>query len=147
MIKKVMACLLVFGMLFLTSCGGYRKSDVMKVVGDTESKNPLRICVDLGTTAPDSMMLTDFINRLKDKAGVGDVVVEVIPPYDDSRGVPNTVERKTVLARLRTEVMAGEGPDVFIMRYTPYWTIAEGGLMENDYEGTDCLFRYPEKAM
>lgn len=147
MLRKVFVFLMALVMLFLTACGGYRESDVMKVVGDTESRDPLRICVDLGGNAPDSMMLADFINRLKEKAGVGDVVVEVVPPYDDSRGIPNTVERKTVLARLRTEVMAGEGPDVFIMRYTPYWTLAEGGLMKNDYEGTDCLFKYPEKAM
>ncbi len=147
MFKKILALLLTFVLLFLTGCRGYRASDVMKVVGDTESKDPLRICVDMGTNAPDSMMLADFMNRLKEKAGVGDVVVEVIPPYDDSKGIPNTVERKTVLARLRTEIMAGEGPDVFIMRYTPYWTITKGGLMENDYEGTDCLFKYPEKAM
>ena len=62
--------------------------------------------------------------------------------------MPDPTLRKTVLQRIRTEIMAGEGPDVFLMRYTPAWKFAAGGVMiENDYEGTDFLFRYPEKAM
>ena len=35
MLRKVFVFLMALVMLFLTACGGYRESDVMKVVGDT----------------------------------------------------------------------------------------------------------------
>ena len=70
------------------------------------------------------------------------MVLEILPPPQDWEGHSNGTARGAALTRLRTEIMSGEGPDVFLMRYTPY-----SGIDGNDYENTDFLFRYPEKAM
>lgn len=153
MLKKVLACLLAAVLVLLPGCGNFKATEGITVIGDTESRDPLRICVDLEYSAESFDAWTeaawnDFLFRLHETAGIEDVVVEIIPPPFDAKGMPDPTLRKTVLQRIRTEIMAGEGPDVFLMRYTPAWKFAAGGVMiENDYEGTDFLFRYPEKAM
>lgn len=89
---------------------------------------PLRLCVDL--RGMNSHKLSEvqgaferFIESAKEKGGPNDVLVEVIP-YDG-------VERETTVDRLRTEIMAGEGPDIFIATSST----------------ETSLFRYPETAM
>ena len=125
MMKKLTALLLVFLLLLLTGC---RNTEYLR--GDVENKDALRVYIDAGYTDDNPRKLIDiddFMLSVKDSGGLENVVFEVIP----SSGV----ERSAAIARLRTEMMAGGGPDVFI---------TEAGL-ETDFSKT--LFPYPEKVM
>ncbi|MBQ6856256.1 MAG: hypothetical protein IJO13_04040, partial [Lachnospiraceae bacterium] len=100
--------------------------------GCAREKEPLRICVDLDYVswsqyhAADAMKI--FLSRVKDLGGPEDVVLDVIPE--------SGVERDTAITRLRTEIMAGEGPDLFIMA-------CDDGTSWK----AEALFPIPEKAM
>lgn len=90
--------------------------------------NALRICLEAGTELAQSdsdirVLETLLASGLRMAGGPENIVFDSIP-YSGS-------EREIALDRIRTDIMAGEGPDVFIMtgRYT------------------DTLFPVPEKAM
>lgn len=70
-----------------------------------------------------------FLSRVADLGGPEDIEIEVLPE--------SGVEREAKLTRLRTEIMAGEGPDIFIMA-------CDTGTSS---DGVDVLFPIPEKAM
>ena len=53
----------------------------------------------------------------------------------------NTEDRETELTRLRTEIMAGEGPDAFILDATVPGTVTDSG------EPLEALFPNVEKSM
>lgn len=151
MLKKILGCLLVFVLLFLTACGGNTGvkecTEGATLVGNTESRDPLRICIDMSYSTPENpekqeKAWADLLFRLKETMGLEDVVLEIIPPPATWEGVQTTVARETVIDRLRAEIMAGKGPDVFLMRYMVY-----DGPMGYAYDETDCLFKYPQKAM
>ncbi|MBO5253389.1 MAG: extracellular solute-binding protein [Clostridia bacterium] len=146
--KRILACILVAALLLLTSCGSAGRSSGARLMGDTESPDPLRICIDLmdfSTDNPQSCdtSYNDLLFRLKETAGLEDVVLEIIPsPYDFKTFMADTTPRATAIDRIRSEIMAGEGPDVFLMTYMTYL-----GTMGPEYDSTDCLFKYPQKAM
>lgn len=90
--------------------------------------NALRICLEAGTELAQNdsdirVLETLLASGLRMAGGPENIVFDSIP-YSGS-------EREIALDRIRTDIMAGEGPDVFIMtgRYT------------------DTLFPVPEKAM
>ncbi len=99
-----------------------------------EPGQKLRLCADLqigGFTEPTGSFefaLENFLNSAAEKGGPENVEVEVLPGEG--------VERETALARIRTEIMSGAGPDIFICN-----CIAP----ESDTE--QALFQFPEKAM
>ena len=102
-----------------------------------ESKpKTLRICVDLAflnqvdQTEAIDLAFYDIESVLKTQADLKDYEVEFIP----YRGG----ERDTALARIRTELMSGGGPDVFI-------TYSVGGELFDMSE--EPLFLMPEKVM
>lgn len=99
-----------------------------------ESGEPLRLCVDLhlgfSFTPSDGYesAVKRFLSTVAEKGGPENVTVEVIP--DEG------AERESALTRIRTEIMSGGGPDVFICNCP---------APEQDEE--PALFPFPEKAM
>lgn len=96
---------------------------------------PLRICVDMAYAGGlDNnglkQKMYDFEYEIKNFDGVGDVIFEYVPDTG--------AERETALDRLRTELMSGGGPDVFII---------ECAGRRNSIPSGEALFLMPEKAM
>ena len=127
--KKNVVRRLTFVLLILMVSGMF--------AGCAEKKSEsLRICVDLDVTeglmAYDSAAYDadDFQDYLKMKAGLKNVVFEFIPASGQ--------ERETELSRLRTEIMTGGGPDVFIVHCVGSASYLELG---------EALFAMPEKVM
>ena len=88
--------------------------------------NALRICLDVGqelayTERHRTILEMDLTNAIKAAGGPENIVFDQIP-FEGS-------EREITLERIRTEIMAGEGPDVFIVG------------------SSNALFQIPEKAM
>lgn len=134
--KKILAGLLVVVLILLTACGsGSAKTgntDGVKLFGDTESRNSLRILMDIQNFTADSgpeSAVREFLSDLEYASGLSDVVIEFLPS--------DGAERESRLTRLRAEIMAGGGPDVFIMTFS-------GGY---DIDAEDTLFTYPQKSM
>lgn len=148
MLKRTLAMVLAAALL-LTLFSGCGKETGVKVLGDTKSRDPLRICIDLqeaGTSKNENLevAVNDFLISLEQTAGLTDVVAEIIPGNyigHDGHTVPATV-RATTVDRLRVEIMSGGGPDVFIMAYS-----VSAGAMGREYDGSDVLFRHPQKIM
>ena len=103
----------------------------------TVDKDALRVCVDLEYRAgytegktPENAFY-NLMNTVKSLGGSENVSFEYLPREG--------TERETALDRVRTEIMSGGGPDMFIIA-------CNGGI---DYMAADveALFRVPEKAM
>ena len=100
------------------------------------SARPLRLFVDfyagfIGAVSyrTDDDMVEDILNMVAERGGPTDIEVEMMPPQPDAR--------QTELNRLRVELMAGGGPDVFLTT-----------SVEPIYSGQDqALFQFPEQAM
>ena len=127
-------------MLFaLSGCSGKAEYDFTT---SKVSKDPLVICFDLenftvdgGSAITRNTTIPDFVNVLEQTGGLNDVAITFIPPMG--------AERAAYLDRMRVEIMAGGGPDVFLM--------ACHGLKINETTGaveeTENLFEFPENAM
>lgn len=93
----------------------------------------LKICVDFGIgpvqfgNTPSGAM-TLFLNRTKELGGPEQIEVEYLPKEGE--------QRKAALSRIRTEIMSGEGPDVFLVM-----------CGRTNPNGEDALFPFPEKVM
>ena len=102
-----------------------------------EMEDPLVICMDVEfaqTSAHDpDTVLNDFLLSLEQTGGLSNVQILYVPKEG--------AERKSKLDRLRIEIMAGGGPDVFIMN------CATGGIPTADISVEEPLFRFPEMAM
>ncbi len=107
---------------------------VMLFSGCAGEPGPLRICVDLSFAGPiDAGIDTafyDIFGVLQTYEKIGEYEVEYIPAEG--------AERETALDRIRTEVMSGKGPDVFIL-----------SCIREDFVNAhqEALFPSPEKAM
>ena len=125
--------ILVLFLVFLPACSG-KSSD--NYYGDEVNSDTLVICMDCLSTVStaDSYELEKELDQLmqeiKRACGIEKIAFEIIPGTG--------AERTTVLQRLRTEIMAGGGPDVFLMR-------TRTGSYEFGYD--DALFNFPEKNM
>ena len=153
MIRKIIACLMVLAFLCLTACGSESSvecTDDVIVYDEAETKDPLRICVDLqnfasSATSPEYEAMKELIAELK-SAGLEDVVVEYIPsPYefDGTKVDIDNSSRASAIDRVRVEIMSGGGPDVFLATYMKDWGDENGP----NFDRTDSLFKYPRKAM
>ena len=105
---------------------------VFLFAGCTEKKQePLRVCVDADAfeLREDSCKETmeSFLATIAQMGGPSDVVLEVLP----SSGT----ERDTALQNIRTEVMSGAGPDLFIV------------LCGGSINSGEALFEIPEKIV
>lgn len=92
-----------------------------------QEAGPLRILVDLDNRS-NQVALEHEIDKLLEMAKENGCTEEIEVEYVPEKGE----ERKGALTRLRTEVMAGRGPDLF--------------LISEQFFG-DPLFPYPEKSM
>lgn len=101
------------------------------ISGCAEKAEPLRILVDLGSidTSYVEAALTDLKSFMINTAGIPkeDFVFEYLPLMDS--------EREIAMDRIRTEIMSGEGPDLFIVK------------CRNPFINEPLLFEIPEKAM
>lgn len=103
-IKRTLAILLSFTLIMVLLLPGCGKKEA----------GPLRICVDVGTagsiTDSSSNSRAVFENLLKtmeDFGGPKEVEVEYIPAEG--------ADRKSMIKHLKTELMSGSGPDLFIV--------------------------------
>lgn len=142
--KKVISFVLigVFALALFSGCGNSNES--MKYYGDDVTNETLRICIDCESMDPSvavfpelvEKFLENLVEELKEACGIKKVVFEVLPE--------SGAERKTILHRLRTEIMAGGGPDVFIME-----THLDGADLgaSADLGRGQALFPFPEKII
>ena len=112
---------------------------ISMLVGCEEKEpEPLRICVDIEYVNGDCdieekmqyVVSTRAIEYCARAGGepVRDVEIEYLPRYG--------TERETALERIRTEIMSGGGPDLFLV-----------ACNEKDPTAAEALFTMPEKAM
>lgn len=142
--KKVVSFILivVFVLSLISGCG--ISDDSVKYYGDEVSNETLRICIDCTafdsspTAFPEHLekLLENLVEELKSSCGIEKVVFEILPDAG--------TERDTVLQRLRTEIMAGGGPDVFFME-TNLDTLASE--VSAGLSNRQSLFIFPEKNM
>ena len=149
--KKTLAIVMVLALLLAMFSGCKAKSDEnseVKKYGATDSRDPLRILMDLGDGGSYSLAIKSFLYELETSLGIDNVVVEFLPSgIDHGSGMLQkgaVAVRETAMDRLRVELMAGDGPDLFLMSYQAQGIYGDMGLIV-DY--TDVLFKYPEQAM
>lgn len=121
MLKRVLAIMLsLLALVFCAGCSGRTQ--------------PLRICIDFdfinyGTNSV-KRTVYDLENTMITTLGLTDYEIEYIPAVG--------AERSTALDRIRTEIMSGKGPDVFIVGCPG----ANSKSMPSE-----SLFNMPEKSM
>ena len=100
-------------------------------------EEPLRVCIDLGHNQVAGQSGPQFMEtvrkQLSSVSGSQAFEIEIIP--HGTQG-----DREAVLQRIRTEIMAGGGPDVFIVDCSEAFHANFGGEDE-------ALFPFPESAM
>ena len=105
------------------------------LAGCKKEVKPLRILVDYDTGGSADMIeqdFEDFRRELIEAGGPADIELEILPgALSDS-----SAERESKLTRIRTEIMAGQGPDIFIMAYQMDFNV-----------DNKSLFLMPEKNM
>lgn len=121
---------LVIAIVIVTSCNHTE----IRYYGDEISRDTLHICMDtenLGCHVDEyytSEQYNKIAEQIKNTIGMR-VSLEVLPGEG--------AERETALQRIRTEIMSGGGPDVFIMNTV--------GYRADEDEG--ALLNFPEKNM
>ena len=103
---------------------------------DSPTQKPLRLFVDfyagfIGMISykTDDDMVEEILKMVAERGGPTDIEVEMMPSQPE--------ERQAELNRLRVELMAGGGPDVFLTT-----------SVEPTYSGQNqALFQFPEQAM
>lgn len=128
---------LVFSLLLCTlgsGCAGEKGGKPSAV--SSEGAKPLRVLIDIAYTDseaanslkqyPVEKSYRSFEEALEEKGGIADVAVETLPGVGK-----DMTEREARLTNLRTEIMAGAGPDVYICP------------TQNDYQ----VFPYPRQAI
>lgn len=102
--------------------------------GSPEETGPLRILLDVDDRTvynSTDYVFEKLLEEIAQAEGPADAEVEYLPRTG--------IERETAISRLRTEVMAGEGPDLFLISTNYWWD----GKSPQD----GPLFPIPEKAM
>lgn len=137
--KKVTALMLaVMLLLTLSNCGRKARDGIKDTVAKTENLEEttglktVSVLVDLVDDAP-AEAITKTLNKVP---GFGEEFMyqlEILPPSF------NAQERDIAITRVRTEIMAGKGPDLFICAHKLYGYNA--GL------DTTLFFKFPVQAM
>ncbi len=110
----------------------------VEVVPPETDPNALRVLIDFttpgSTSHADHDVLEDFKKAIAEAGGPEDITFEYVF-FDDSceRDSENYALRGNELTRVRTEIMAGKGPDIFITTCQP--------------EYVDPVFKYPDQVM
>lgn len=122
-IRKICSVILCICILVLSTAGCSGKNRTLTVLVDMEYQV-------LETFYTIEKAIADF-EGVVERAGIENVVFEFMPKEG--------VERETAIDRIRTEIMSGKGPDVFLIA-------CDGSRLYGNY--TDmALFQIPEKAM
>ena len=126
--KKLLSIVLTLAlMVSLAACLG----------GCKKEQKPLRILLDYQSWGDDDTYQMNwdfnaFRRELIEAGGPADIELEIVPKVSNG----SNAERESKLTRIRTEIMAGQGPDIFIMGY------------QSDWESNNrSLFLMPEKSM
>lgn len=138
-LKKLIALLLALALLcaLFSGCGNNDSPAPVDVdsapEGEAESVPEslpsITVCLDVSKRTmrdPTDFVFQRILKTIEENGGPAGVEVEYMPQEDG-------VERETALTRLRTEIMAGEGPDLFINSGS-FW-------------GNVNVFPFPEKSM
>ncbi len=121
-IRKICSIILCVCLLVLSTVGCSGKNKTLTVLVDMEYQV-------LETFYTIEKAISDF-EGVVERAGIENVVFEFMPKEG--------VERETAIDRIRTEIMSGKGPDVFLIA-------CDGSRLYGNY--TDmALFQIPEKA-
>lgn len=126
--KRIVSILLVCALSVL--CIGCKSKSHSLFTGSKGGQNSLWIVVDLRQASKESDLSSDVASF---QDSVEDVVVEDIEEVVFECIPPEGAERDTAIDRIRTEIMSGGGPDVFIAQCDNQWE--------------PMLFQMPEKAM
>ncbi|MBO5253883.1 MAG: carbohydrate ABC transporter substrate-binding protein [Clostridia bacterium] len=126
--KRIVSILLVC--VLSVFCIGCKSESDSLFTGSEGGKNSLWVVVDLRQDSMESDLSSDvasFQDSVEDVVSedIEEVIFECIPPKG--------AERDTAIDRIRTEIMSGGGPDVFIAQCDNQWE--------------PLLFQMPEKAM
>ena len=143
--KKALSAFLALLFVFLAACsGGSSKvqngTNDVRHYGEAKTGDPLRICMDIQEFTGDVISddaVAEFLYELENSTGISDVEVEFLPPEG--------AEREIELDRLRTEIMAGGGPDVFILTSCKKPSIDP--VKGFDFDDSNTLIMYPQKLM
>lgn len=135
--------LLMVALIILSACESNKNSDdAIRTANDVSTDGePLRVLIDFGIAKTSVMYpndrdktLKEFKEAIESAGGPRDISFENIYfDYSHERKLENESLRDNELARIRTEIMAGKGPDVFIV------------ACYND--GENPLFKYPDQIM
>lgn len=137
-VSLILCCMLVICGVFASGCQSAppaENSSQEMTSQENSSGTPLRLCADLEfgglyNIRKSQAALENFLRNVKWQGGPADVEVEFLPP--------DGTERQTELNRIRVELMAGSGPDLFItncLRSDQYFIEEQ------------ALFQFPEQAM
>ena len=132
--KKIVSIVLSVVLLIssLSACGSKPAED--RSFGDKKARKPLHVWVDVSVGHAEGDFMKTYFTKLaadiKNNCGIEELVFEVVP----SEGS----DREAAFQRLRTEIMAGTGPDLFLTS-TVYNPSAQ--------DIRDTLFTFPEKNM
>lgn len=135
MFKKTMALMMALLLLGLAGCTGPKRTgETIDIITDEGKKTvPLiRLVTDVYW---DQTNLNSALRTVPGNGREFHVSCEALPREDP--------ERDNYLTRMRTEMMAGKGPDVFLMDMTCSFK----SLSANSGKLLDPLFRFPEQAM
>ena len=135
MFKKTMALMMALLLLGLAGCTGPKRTgETIDIITDEGKKTvPLiRLVTDVYW---DQTNLNSVLRTVPGNGREFHVSCEALPREDP--------ERDNYLTRMRTEMMAGKGPDVFLMDMTCSFK----SLSANSGKLLDPLFRFPEQAM
>lgn len=146
--KRVIAFIVVFA-LMIACTGGCNKAPAEDGAAVEEeaktNENSLRVLFDLGitgtpvTSAGDrDRSLEEFKRAIEENGGPKDITFEfMFYQYMGNVTGENSSLRDADLTRVRTEIMAGKGPDVFITACQNNMSPIFG----------DPLFKYPDQVM
>lgn len=108
--------------LILTSCRKQKSEDPLRILLDVNNKT------EYGFT---SVIFEQLLEEVATQSGPAKVEVEYLPQTG--------IDRENAITHLRTEIISGKGPDLFIIS-SGYWS---DGERPND----GPLFPFPEKSM
>lgn len=149
--KKLIALILSALMLALAGCGTKNKD----APSEPETVEPLRVFIDVEFGSSVFSSVATAMKEYKELSSKGgtvryasfqDVITELGGPEDIQLEFPpkSGEERDAYMTALRTEMMAGKGPDVFVCVSGQGWC-----WDQSTYSGqfVNALFQFPQQAM
>lgn len=121
--RGILACLCIFAVMFLSGCG---ESAPLVILVDIQT--------EMGVSERDVLVVTNEIEqKLKACGGPEDIEFITLPSGGS--------EREIEVERLRTEIMSGQGPDIFIVNLNKtgeeLFPIAEKGMEQGMFLDLD----------